>query len=279
MHNDTFKPTVGFEPHQIQFRYTRLFDQKTVRYQLTLWDLGGGPRIRGIWKHYLSEAHGVIYVVENRKDTFDESMAELRKLIESAELRPRLQDKPILILLNDVCSNSNKPESAEITLSELEEEVSKFTKPYFQVESPIILTRTPGQGRKIQMRPEPESNQSTEQPQILFQKIQLQGRFPRNLDFMLLPGTVGNKGNRRRSLSRKANQVAPLTSDKSAGLDPMIPRAFSRFIDSVEIRRDKIEAVIAAQQEAIGRKPTKSTTAVQLPAVRSSAPMDTDEIN
>ena len=35
-----------------------------MSYALTLYDIGGGPKIRGIWKNYLAEAHGYVYVVQ-----------------------------------------------------------------------------------------------------------------------------------------------------------------------------------------------------------------------
>ncbi|KAJ8359440.1 hypothetical protein SKAU_G00159650 [Synaphobranchus kaupii] len=48
-------PTVGFSAVRL----------KQGRYDVSIFDLGGGERIRDIWKHYFSESHGVIFVVDS----------------------------------------------------------------------------------------------------------------------------------------------------------------------------------------------------------------------
>lgn len=47
-------PTVGFDSKKIMLH----------GHSVTLYDLGGGTKIRGIWKNYLAEVHGIIYVVD-----------------------------------------------------------------------------------------------------------------------------------------------------------------------------------------------------------------------
>ncbi|KAF3857094.1 hypothetical protein F7725_008953 [Dissostichus mawsoni] len=48
-------PTVGFSK----------VDLKQGKFEVTIFDLGGGKRIRGIWKNYYSESHGVVFVVDS----------------------------------------------------------------------------------------------------------------------------------------------------------------------------------------------------------------------
>jgi GTPase SAR1 family protein len=36
-----------------------------ARFDIDLFDLGGGKRIRGIWKAYMADVHGCIFVVDS----------------------------------------------------------------------------------------------------------------------------------------------------------------------------------------------------------------------
>ncbi|XP_072475176.1 ADP-ribosylation factor-like protein 13B isoform X2 [Notamacropus eugenii] len=80
-------PTVGFS--RIDFRQGK--------FEVTIFDLGGGQKIRGIWKNYYAESHGVIFVV----DSSDEKrMEEARETIADVLNHPRISGKPILVLAN-----------------------------------------------------------------------------------------------------------------------------------------------------------------------------------
>ncbi len=70
--------------------------------KVEIFDLGGSKNIRRIWKTYLSEVHGVIYVVDASDQTrFEESS----KALEEALGQAHLHDKPILVFANkQVCS-------------------------------------------------------------------------------------------------------------------------------------------------------------------------------
>lgn len=50
--NDDVAPTAGFN--------TETMKEQNVT--VTLFDVGGGPRIRGIWPRYYSEVFGIIFV-------------------------------------------------------------------------------------------------------------------------------------------------------------------------------------------------------------------------
>ena len=81
---DTVVPTVGFSS----------FQKKIDQYDVTFLDLGGGKRVRDIWKHYLAEIFGVIFVIDStEKERLSECKEELSKLLSD----PRIQGKPILV--------------------------------------------------------------------------------------------------------------------------------------------------------------------------------------
>ncbi|XP_036397091.1 ADP-ribosylation factor-like protein 13B isoform X2 [Megalops cyprinoides] len=80
-------PTVGFSK----------VDLKQGKFEVTIFDLGGGKKIRGIWKNYYSETYGVVFVV----DSSDVQRIEETKDIMAEVLRhPRIAGKPVLVLAN-----------------------------------------------------------------------------------------------------------------------------------------------------------------------------------
>uniref|UniRef100_A0A3B5MGF9 ADP-ribosylation factor-like 13b n=1 Tax=Xiphophorus couchianus TaxID=32473 RepID=A0A3B5MGF9_9TELE len=80
-------PTVGFSK----------VDLKQGKFEVTIFDLGGGKRIRDIWKNYYSESHGVVFVVDSsdvqRIQETKETMAQVLQ-------HPRIAGKPVLVLAN-----------------------------------------------------------------------------------------------------------------------------------------------------------------------------------
>ena len=76
------------------------FDANRTVYQgqsLRLFDVGGGPGIRGIWNNYYSDAHGAIFLV----DAADPSrFEEARGLLKEAYAHANLAGKPLLVLAN-----------------------------------------------------------------------------------------------------------------------------------------------------------------------------------
>ncbi|XP_007664811.2 ADP-ribosylation factor-like protein 13B isoform X2 [Ornithorhynchus anatinus] len=80
-------PTVGFSK----------IDLRQGRFEVTIFDLGGGKRIRGIWKNYYAESYGVIFVVDSSDE---ERMEETRETMTEVLRHPRISGKPILVLAN-----------------------------------------------------------------------------------------------------------------------------------------------------------------------------------
>ncbi|XP_064618297.1 ADP-ribosylation factor-like protein 13B isoform X2 [Liolophura sinensis] len=80
-------PTIGFQKSDLKFG----------RYDLTLFDLGGGKKIRAIWKKYLAEVYGVVYLVDaSDSSRIEESTAVFKELLED----PKVTQKPVLVLAN-----------------------------------------------------------------------------------------------------------------------------------------------------------------------------------
>ncbi|MBN3297176.1 AR13B protein, partial [Amia calva] len=80
-------PTVGFSKIYV----------KQGKSEVTIFDLGGGKRIRGIWKNYYAESHGVVYVV----DSSDlERIQETRDTLAEVLRHPRIAGKHVLVLGN-----------------------------------------------------------------------------------------------------------------------------------------------------------------------------------
>ncbi|XP_051464528.1 ADP-ribosylation factor-like protein 13B isoform X2 [Apus apus] len=80
-------PTVGFSK----------IDLKQGRFEVTIFDLGGGKRIRNIWKNYYAESYGVIFVVDS-SDTA--RMEETKQTMIEVLNNPKISGKPVLVLAN-----------------------------------------------------------------------------------------------------------------------------------------------------------------------------------
>ncbi|XP_031677477.1 ADP-ribosylation factor-like protein 13B isoform X2 [Oncorhynchus kisutch] len=80
-------PTVGFSK----------VDLKQGKFEVTIFDLGGGKRIRGIWKNYYSESYGVVFVVDS-SDV--QRIQETRDTMAEVLRHPRISGKPVLVLAN-----------------------------------------------------------------------------------------------------------------------------------------------------------------------------------
>ena len=61
---------------------------------VSLIDVGGGKNIRGIWKNYFAEIHGLVYVVDSSEhERLEEAKTELTQLL-SNDL---ISGKPVLL--------------------------------------------------------------------------------------------------------------------------------------------------------------------------------------
>lgn len=81
------QPTIGFVMEDIKVK-------KTI---ITMFDLGGGGRIRDIWERYYAELHGLIFVIDSAETDRDE---ELRQAWVSVRDHEFSKGKPILVLCN-----------------------------------------------------------------------------------------------------------------------------------------------------------------------------------
>lgn len=78
--------TIGFSKFEIEL--------KQNNYRIVLYDLGGGKRIRSIWKNYYSLVHGIIYVI----DSVDiDRILEVRELLTDIVSNEKVSGKPILM--------------------------------------------------------------------------------------------------------------------------------------------------------------------------------------
>ncbi|XP_061423407.1 ADP-ribosylation factor-like protein 13B [Lethenteron reissneri] len=80
-------PTVGFSKAEMRFG----------RFDVTVFDLGGGKPIRGIWHNYLAEAHGVVFAVDSSDA---ERLQEAHETLSAVLVDPRVAGKPLLVLAN-----------------------------------------------------------------------------------------------------------------------------------------------------------------------------------
>ncbi|XP_078375148.1 uncharacterized protein LOC144658578 isoform X2 [Oculina patagonica] len=84
---DGITPTVGFLNSSFSL----------YRFNVTLFDVGGGARIRSIWKNYYAESFGIVFVVD-ASDT--DRLEECKKALHETVMQPRVAGKPLLILGN-----------------------------------------------------------------------------------------------------------------------------------------------------------------------------------
>ena len=102
-------PTIGFNVETLQLG----------RKEVAMWDVGGQPRIRPLWRHYYQGTHVVLYCVDsNDKDRMKEAGDELAKLLNERELEgvPTIiactkQDLPGSLSPEEVVEKMDLPES------------------------------------------------------------------------------------------------------------------------------------------------------------------------
>jgi hypothetical protein len=122
---DPLGPTVGFQPSNIvlNFQSPLYHKSQSISQPLTFYDVGGGPKIRGIWKNYIAEAHGFVYIVPESKDiTVQDSMHPLFELFQNEETRQHVLRKPWLILIN---RTFDQTDMSERVLNLLKEQLSQ----------------------------------------------------------------------------------------------------------------------------------------------------------
>lgn len=106
------KPTVGFRPIPMML---------SEDIKIKFYDLGGGKRIRDIWKQYYHDAHGIIYVIDG-SITSTEDIQESINVFEQTIKNSYLLNKPLLILVNkeDLSKSSQKHKWEELLKHSIE---------------------------------------------------------------------------------------------------------------------------------------------------------------
>ncbi|CAN5955260.1 unnamed protein product [Sphagnum jensenii] len=88
------------------------FDKRTWntrKFQASIYDLGGGKNIRGIWSHYFAEVYGSIFVLDASNDLRMLEVAnEFKKVVKDAHLN----GKPMLVVANKRDLSFDLPTSA-----------------------------------------------------------------------------------------------------------------------------------------------------------------------
>eukprot|EP01062_Namystynia_karyoxenos_P024478 TRINITY_DN1954_c0_g1_i1.p2 TRINITY_DN1954_c0_g1~~TRINITY_DN1954_c0_g1_i1.p2 ORF type:complete len:226 (+),score=96.87 TRINITY_DN1954_c0_g1_i1:80-679(+) len=83
----TTLPTIGFNIETVEHRHLRM----------TVWDIGGQDKLRPLWRFYMRDCDGVIFVVDsNDRDRVGQAREELQRLLATEELR----DACLLVLAN-----------------------------------------------------------------------------------------------------------------------------------------------------------------------------------
>uniref|UniRef100_H2ZKP5 ADP-ribosylation factor-like protein 13B n=1 Tax=Ciona savignyi TaxID=51511 RepID=H2ZKP5_CIOSA len=105
-------PTVGYSEATTKFG----------NYDLRIMDVGGGRSIRGVWKHYMAEAHGVIFVVDaSDEERMEEGREELALVLQ----HPFIAGKPILLLANKQDVDGAMNEASVCDALQLEDVVNR----------------------------------------------------------------------------------------------------------------------------------------------------------
>lgn len=125
--------TVGYSSSQVQLR----------KCNVTISDLGGGSRIRGIWNNYYAESHGVIFVVDSSEiETINECKEELHRVLQDN----RIKGKPIIIFANKQDSEDARDEIKTCDILDLENVLGE-NKTHCRVE-PCIALYSANNGKK-----------------------------------------------------------------------------------------------------------------------------------
>ncbi|XP_062613245.1 uncharacterized protein LOC134275020 [Saccostrea cucullata] len=81
------KPTMGFNVETINYN----------NHTITLWDMGGKPSIRKLWKHYYLNCHGMLFVIDG---SARDRLQDADDLLTSLLLEKELHGVPMVFLAN-----------------------------------------------------------------------------------------------------------------------------------------------------------------------------------
>lgn len=113
---DGITPTVGFLNSSFSL----------YRFSVTVFDVGGGAKIRSIWKNYYAESYGIVFVVDASDAT---RLEESKKALYETEMQPRVAGKPLLVLGNKQDKEGALNENELHTQLELDTLVEKYSCP------------------------------------------------------------------------------------------------------------------------------------------------------
>lgn len=85
----TVKPTIGFNVEEVKIPHTKV--------SFVVWDLGGQESLRAIWKQYLQDIAGLVFVVDSADVN---RMDEARSCLHSLVRDPSLAGVPIVVVAN-----------------------------------------------------------------------------------------------------------------------------------------------------------------------------------
>ncbi|XP_069989798.1 ADP-ribosylation factor-like protein 13B isoform X7 [Penaeus vannamei] len=121
-------PTVGFAPEYLEYRGC----------EITIYDLGGGSRIRPVWSKYFSEVHGVIFVVDSSDPN---RIQECRDVLSNLLSDRKVAGKPVLILANKQDVEGAMDEIDLVESLKIEQVVNKYKCPTRVETCSAITTR------------------------------------------------------------------------------------------------------------------------------------------
>ncbi|XP_066945125.1 ADP-ribosylation factor-like protein 13B isoform X1 [Macrobrachium rosenbergii] len=121
-------PTVGFSPENIEYRGC----------EITIYDLGGGSKIRPVWAKYFSEVHGVIFVVDA---SAPDRIRECREVLTGLLSHKKIAGKPVLVLANKQDVEGAMDEIDLVESLNVEEIVNKYKCPTRVETCSAITTR------------------------------------------------------------------------------------------------------------------------------------------
>uniref|UniRef100_A0A1B6DN14 small monomeric GTPase n=1 Tax=Clastoptera arizonana TaxID=38151 RepID=A0A1B6DN14_9HEMI len=102
-------PTIGFNVESVEYK----------NISFTVWDIGGQDKIRPLWKHYLENIKGLIFVVDsNDKERIEEAKSALQAILQDC----KSPNTPLLVFANkqDITHAMNISElTQELGLKEL----------------------------------------------------------------------------------------------------------------------------------------------------------------
>uniref|UniRef100_A0A7S3DEW0 ADP-ribosylation factor-like protein 13B n=1 Tax=Palpitomonas bilix TaxID=652834 RepID=A0A7S3DEW0_9EUKA len=126
--NEEVAPTAGFNTHTM----------KESSLSVTIFDVGGGNRIRGIWERYYSEVHGVVFLIDSTDPTrFD----EVKEVLGEAMNHRFIKGKPVLFLAN----KQDLPEALSPVEVEAKLGLSNVTTASHRIQPCTALVKTAGE--------------------------------------------------------------------------------------------------------------------------------------